>query len=114
MEATNLFFYMYAMFGLLKVFAYWLIDNSKAIEAKVAKDKVILNFAGIDPKNMKTIVMLSILFAFDAFGGAFVAKSFISYYFYERYDIVLSSVGMLLFFCNIVSGISGILSSKLV
>jgi predicted MFS family arabinose efflux permease len=58
--------------------------------------------------------MLSVLFAFDALGGAFVAKSFISYYFYQRYDIVLTSVGALLFFCNIVSGISGILSSKLV
>lgn len=113
-DTTNLFFYVYALFGLLKVFAYWLIDNSKAIEAKVLKEKVMLNFAGIDPKNMKTIVMLSVLFAFDAFGGAFVAKSFISYYFYERYEIVLSSVGMLLFFCNIVSGISGILSAKLV
>jgi hypothetical protein len=42
---------------------------------------VILNFAGIDPKNFPTIVMLSILFAFDAFGGAFVAKSFLSFYF---------------------------------
>ncbi len=91
-----------------------MIDNSRAIEAKAPKDKVMLNFAGIDPKNMPTIVMLSSLFAFDAFGGAFVAKSFISYFFYERYEIVLASVGMLLFFCNIVSGISGILSSKLV
>ena len=44
------------MFGLFKVFTYWLIDNSKAIEAKVPKEKVMLNFAGIDPKNMKTIV----------------------------------------------------------
>lgn len=114
MEATNFFFYMYAAFGLLKILVYWLIDNSKAIEAKGVNDKVILNFAGIDPNNFKTIVMLSVLFAFDAFGGAFVAKSFISYYFYERFNIIISSVGMLLFFCNIVSGISGILSSKLV
>lgn len=58
--------------------------------------------------------MLSVLFAFDAFGGAFVAKSFLSYYFYQRFDVILASVGVLLFFCNIVSGISGILSSKLV
>ena len=114
MQATNFFFYMYALFGLFKVFTYWMIDNSKSIEAKVPKEKVMLNFAGIDPKNFKTIVMLSVLFAFDAFGGAFVAKSFISYYFSERYNIILASVGMLLFFCNIVSGISGILSSKLV
>jgi predicted MFS family arabinose efflux permease len=73
-----------------------------------------LNLAGIDPKNFKTILTICILFAFDAFGGAFIAKSFISFYYNERYSIVLGSVGVLLFFCNIVSGISGVLSSKLV
>jgi hypothetical protein len=74
----------------------------------------MVNFAGIDAKNFPTIIMLSVLFAFDAFGGAFVAKSYISYFFSARYDIVFSSIGLLLFFCNIVSGISGIVSSKLV
>jgi len=74
----------------------------------------MLNFAGINPKNFPTIIMLSALFAFDAFGGGFVAKSFLSFYFKERFDIELASVGVLLFCCNIVSGISGILSSKLV
>ena len=74
----------------------------------------MLNFAGISPKKFPQIVILSILFAFDAFGGAFVAKSYISYFFNARFDIVFSSVGLLLFFCNIVSGISGVLSAKLV
>jgi hypothetical protein len=67
-----------------------MIDNSRGIEAKKVKDGPILNCAGIDPKNFKTIVMLSILFAFDAYGGAFVAKSFISYYFDQRYGIILA------------------------
>lgn len=69
---------------------------------------------GISPKNFKTITMISVLFAIDAFGGAFIAKSFLSYYFYERYDIIFATVGTLLFCCNLVSGFSGILSSKLV
>jgi hypothetical protein len=74
----------------------------------------MVNFAGIDSKNFPTIITLSVLFAFDAFGGAFVAKSYISYFFSARYYIDFSSIGLLLFFCNIVSGISGIVSSKLV
>lgn len=36
-EATNFFFYIYAFFGLLKSIAYWMIDNTHAIEAKVEK-----------------------------------------------------------------------------
>jgi predicted MFS family arabinose efflux permease len=58
--------------------------------------------------------MLSTLFAFDAFGGAFVAKSYLAFYFQTKFSVILASVGLLIFFCNIVSGISGILSSKLV
>ncbi len=50
----------------------------------------MLNFAGIDPKNFRKILTLSILFAFDAYGGAFVAKSYISYFFSSRYDIKFS------------------------
>lgn len=35
LKATNFFFYLYALFGLLKAIAYWMIDNKNAIEAKV-------------------------------------------------------------------------------
>ena len=30
-QATNFFFYIYALFGLLKSIAYWMIDNTNAI-----------------------------------------------------------------------------------
>ena len=63
--------------------------SSSQINPSIPKHKPILNFAGIYHKNFPTILMLSILFAFDAFGGAFIAKSFISFYFSEKYDIEL-------------------------
>lgn len=58
--------------------------------------------------------MLSCLFFVDSFAGGFVAQSFISFYYEKKYDFSLDSVGGLLFVCNIVGGISGVLSSKLV
>jgi hypothetical protein len=70
-----------------------MIDNKKSIEAKTTlseEEGPKLNLAGIDPKNFKTIFTICILFAFDAFGGAFIAKSFISFYYNERYSIVLA------------------------
>jgi hypothetical protein len=30
-KATNFFFYLYSIFGLLKVIAYWMIGNSNSI-----------------------------------------------------------------------------------
>jgi hypothetical protein len=34
LQITNLFFYLYALFGLFKVIGYYMIDNSRGIEAK--------------------------------------------------------------------------------
>jgi predicted MFS family arabinose efflux permease len=58
--------------------------------------------------------MLSLLFFVDSFAGGFVAQSFLSYYYDKKYDFSMDKIGGLLFVCNIVGGISGVLSSKLV
>jgi MFS family permease len=55
-----------------------------------------------------------LLFAADAFAGAFIVQSFLSYYYYEKYSWKFETVGRYLFVCYIVSGASEILSSKLV
>lgn len=54
------------------------------------------------------------LFFVDSFAGGFVAQSFLSYYYETKYDFQMNSIGGILFVCNIVGGISGVLSSKLV
>lgn len=35
---------------------------------------------------MKSILMLSFLFAADGFAGAFIVQSFLSFYYIEKYD----------------------------
>ncbi len=73
-----------------------------------------MNCAGLTKKTEKTIAMLSLLFFVDSFAGGFVAQSFLSFYYEKKYDYQMDSVGGLLFVCNIVGGISGVVSSKLV
>lgn len=50
----------------------------------------------------------------DAFAGGFVIQSYISYYYEAKYGLFFDKIGAILFVCNIISGISGVLSSKLV
>lgn len=57
---------------------------------------------------------LSALFSVDAFAGAFIVQTYLSYYYETKYDLNFDNIGLALFVCNIVSGISGVLSSKLV
>jgi predicted MFS family arabinose efflux permease len=57
---------------------------------------------------------LSVLFSVDAFAGAFIVQSYLSYYYEKKYHFYFDEIGGVLFACNIVSGISGVFSSKLV
>lgn len=88
--------------------------NRKEIEPHELKEKKIITCSGIRKENIGTIVTLSCLFSLDAFAGAFVVQSFISYYYEMKYGLHFDKIGGVLFVCNIVSGISGVLSSKLV
>jgi predicted MFS family arabinose efflux permease len=104
---------MYAAIGGL-MFVLYFFMNRKAIEADHPEDKKILNWSGIKKENLKNILLLSFLFATDAFGGAFIVQSYLSFYYKEKYDRSFDQIGIYLFICNVISGISGILSSKLV
>jgi MFS family permease len=106
--------YMYAVFGLLMLLCY--LTMSKKIEPNPSKvtQKALVNCAGLTKKSTKIIVMLSLLFFVDSFAGGFVAQSFLSFYYDKKYHFSMDKIGGLLFVCNIVGGISGVLSSKLV
>lgn len=47
-------------------------------------------------------------------GAAFIVQSFLSFYYEKKYDLHFDKIGSILFICNIISGISGVLSSKMV
>ncbi len=112
-EATANVVRIYALLGGLMFICYYFMNRNE-IEAHDARDKNIISCTGIKPENIQTIITLSVLFAVDAFAGAFIVQSYLSYYYESKYDLHFDAIGGLLFACNIVSGISGVLSSKLV
>lgn len=65
-------------------------------------------------KTLKTLVSLSLLFAIDAFAGGFVMQSFLSYWFNKKWALDMSKLGGMLMITNIISGVSGVIASKLV
>jgi predicted MFS family arabinose efflux permease len=104
---------IYAALGGLCFLCYFAMSVDH-IEPDHAEVKKAVNCAGIEDKHTPTIGMLFLLFGADAGAGAFIAQSFLSYYYQKKYNQDFDQIGTYLFFCNILSGISGILSSKLV
>lgn len=59
------------------------------------------------------VLKLSALFAVDAFGGGFILQSFVAYWFRERFDMHLTSLGSLFFVANLLAAMSSLLAASL-
>lgn len=59
------------------------------------------------------IITLSFLFAIDSFAGSFIMQTLISDWFYLVYNTSPSTLGMVLFVCNLCAGISALFSAPI-
>lgn len=55
-----------------------------------------------------TVMILSVLFAMDSFGGGLVLQSYISYWFHLKYGASIPVVGSILFGANLLAGFSAL------
>jgi MFS family permease len=100
-------FFAYLISGLLGMLLYSLL--SKNIE-----ETGLHQVRRVLSKEAKPIVYrMAGLFSVDAFAGGFVGQSILSYYFYERFSLNLSSLGLLFSATQIVTAISFLLASRI-
>ena len=57
------------------------------------------------------VARLSALFALDAFGGGFVMAGVIAYWFNQKFNTDLREIGRILFWANVLAGISALSGS---
>lgn len=107
---------LYALLQTLIVIGFY--NLSPAIEVAVpseTKSKVVnpvTLFMGLH-KSKLIVLRLSFLFMIDAFAGSFVLQSLVSEWFVLTYQARVSQIGLILFCCNIVAGVSSLFAAKL-
>lgn len=67
----------------------------------------------LSEKSKPIVRKLSALFAIDSFGGGFIGQSIISYYFYERFALQLSSLGLIFSATQIVTAASFLAAERI-
>lgn len=110
--------YSYAFWGLVK----WILYNELTDDVELPKEQLEKLSSeseccayGIRRKEtFKIILLLSMLFALDSFGGGFTVNSFISFWFGKKWDVTEGVIGWILMVCNIVASVGGVFSSQLV
>ena len=102
-------FLAYMASGLLGAFLYASLSEKVEIEhAQEGKKHTALS-----PKARPMVFKLSALFAVDAFGGGFIGQSILSYYFYTRFALDLSTLGEIFFATQIVTALSFLLAERI-
>jgi MFS family permease len=106
---------LYAVLGVF--LAALFLRLSPAVEVHSSRDESALpttlkRFFGIGQSH-SVVVKLSSLFALDSFAGGFVVQSFAAYWFYLRFGVYPTALGVIFFWANIFAGISALLSARL-
>lgn len=84
---------------------------SKGIEIQQTTTPV--KRAILSEKSKPIVQKLSALFAIDAFGGGFIGTSILSYYFYERFALQLTSLGLIFSATQIVTAMSFLAAERI-
>jgi MFS family permease len=101
-------FLTYLVSGLSGAYLY------SRLSTKIEKEQTAPYVTGVLSESSKPIVRrMSALFAIDSFGGGFIGISILSYYFYQRYSLQLSSLGLLFAGTQIVTAFSFLIAERI-
>jgi MFS family permease len=101
-------FLTYLVSGLSGAYLY------SRLSTKIEKEQTAPHVTGVLSESSKPIVRrMSALFAVDSFGGGFIGISILSYYFYQRYSLQLSSLGLLFAGTQIITAFSFLIAERI-
>lgn len=101
-------FIAYLLSGLVGAILYSRLTGAIEVRRSMPSTRNTLS------KESKPIVYrMSALFSLDAFAGGFVGQSILAYYFYARYSLDLTSLGLLFAAAQVVTAISFLLAARI-
>lgn len=106
------------VYGLVQTLqALFFTQLSSAIEvpvsaASASRPANVSSFMGLH-KSRTIVIQLSLLFMLDSFAGSFVLQSIMSAWFYNTYRTPSTALGSIVFYCNIVAGISSLFAVEI-
>ena len=110
-ESYRVVVFLYAALGGALAFVFMSLSPSTEVRDS-GPEQGVKEFLGVGPSR-SIIFKLSSLFALDSFAGGFVVQSFAAYWFYLRFGVQPTKLGLIFFWANVLAGISALLASRL-
>jgi len=105
---------LYAALGIVLAFLFTRLSSLAEVDPSDANASAVSrrDFLGVG-RSRSIVLKLSSLFALDSFGGGFVVQSFAAYWFYLRFGVPPTKLGVIFFWANVLAGISALVASRL-
>lgn len=103
-------FLFYSLLGILVIGIY--LKLSSSIEIK--KEKTLKPISKtLNPKSKKIVTKLSGLFAIDSFAGGFAIQSIVSFWFFSKFDIDLSTISYIFSIGSLLTAFSYLIAAMI-
>ena len=106
---------VYALLQCAKLLCFLRLNSEIEVpEGTLAKTKAspVALFMGLH-KSKNIVLQLCCLFTLDSFAGSFVMQSIVSHWFHVKFNTPAATIGAMLFFCNLVAGVSALLAARI-
>jgi predicted MFS family arabinose efflux permease len=105
--AYRIMFGIFMVFNLIVVVLYMLLDDEA--EIKVVKVKQV----NLSHETKRFVILLSVLFSMDALGGAFITKSLVAYWLFERFGLSMDRIGIIFSVSSLLAAVSFMLAARI-
>ena len=109
--AIKLLFLFYSLLGILVIGIYLKLSSAIEIKKKEKSFKPISKT--LNPKSKKIVTKLSGLFALDSFAGGFAIQSIVSFWFFIKFDIDLSTISYIFSIGSVLTAFSYLIAAKI-
>lgn len=110
-ESFKPLFAIYAIAGIASAVIYYFL--SKEIELQTPSKPNSLIHGNLSPASKKIVWKLSALFSVDSFAGGFVIQSIVSFWFFTKFNVMLTDLALIFSIAGVLTAFSYVLATRL-
>ncbi|MCW4050289.1 MAG: MFS transporter [Candidatus Bathyarchaeota archaeon] len=102
--------WMFAIFtalNLVVVVLYLFLSE----DAEIKQEQVVQ--VSLSPETKRYVVLFSVLFSMDSFGGAFMTQSLVAFWFFERFGLGMDFIGAIFSASSLLAAVSFMLAARI-
>jgi MFS family permease len=112
-ESVKPLFLLYSLFGIAVLATYLSLSKKVELSNEAAKTTITRRRQTLSPTSKKIVSKLSGLFAVDSFAGGFVIQSIMSFWFFSKFGVELTTLSYIFSIAGVLTAFSFFAAAKI-